>query len=67
MRRWLLVSGALLVIGVLLWPWLRQLGLGYLPGDVIVVAQGLRLGLPITTSLLIGGVISTVWWLLNPP
>jgi hypothetical protein len=29
--------------------------------------QGARIYLPFTTSMLIGAVISMVWWLLNPP
>jgi hypothetical protein len=67
MARWLATSAVLLLIGAILWPWLRQLGLLYLPGDVMLDFQGARIYLPFTTSMLIGAVISMVWWLLNPP
>jgi hypothetical protein len=67
MARWLATSAVLLLIGAILWPWLRQLGLLYLPGDLMVDFQGARIYLPFTTSMLIGAVISMVWWLLNPP
>lgn len=67
MARWLATSAVLLLIGAILWPWLRQLGLLDLPGDVMLEFQGARIYLPFATSMLIGGVISMVWWLLNPP
>ena len=45
-----------------LWPWLRQFGLARLPGDLAVdFIPGLSFHLPITTSLLISGVIAGVW------
>jgi hypothetical protein len=54
----------LVVLG-LLWPWLTRLGLGRLPGDIVVERDNFRLYIPITTSLLISVVLSLVFWLLN--
>jgi hypothetical protein len=58
---------ALLVVGTYLWPWLRELGLANVPGDLTTVVQGYRLHLPIGTALLISAVVSGVWRLLDRP
>ena len=54
----------MVVLG-LLWPWLTRLGLGRLPGDIVIERDNFRLYIPITTSLLISVVLSLVFWLLN--
>src|SRR4029453_18791685 len=62
MARWLITFGVLMALSTTLWPWLRQLGLARLPGDLAVdFIPGLSFHLPITTSLLISGVIAGVW------
>jgi Protein of unknown function (DUF2905) len=58
---------ALLAVGTYLWPWLRELGLAGLPGDLTSIVQGYRLHLPIGTALLISTVIAGVWRLLDRP
>jgi hypothetical protein len=66
MARWLITFGVLVVFGAALWPWLRQFGLAQLPGDMAVdFIPGISFHLPITTSLLISGVIAGVWALLD--
>ena len=51
MARWLITFGILIVLGSLLWPWLRQLGLARLPGDMAVdFIPGISFYLPITTA-----------------
>jgi hypothetical protein len=66
MARWLLTFGVLVAVGSLVWPWLRQLGLGSLPGDMLVdFVPGFKFHLPITTSLLISAVIAGAWSLLD--
>jgi len=65
MARWLIILGLVLVIAGLLWPWLGKLGLGRLPGDIVIERENFRLYLPITTSILISIVLSLVLWLLN--
>jgi Protein of unknown function (DUF2905) len=56
----------LLAVGTYLWPWLRELGLAGLPGDLTALVQGYRLHLPIGTALLISAVVSGVWRMLDP-
>jgi hypothetical protein len=65
MARWLIVLGAVLVVAGLLWPWTTKLGLGRLPGDLVVERENFRLYLPITTSILISVALSLILWLLN--
>ncbi|HEX5080216.1 MAG TPA: DUF2905 domain-containing protein [Geminicoccaceae bacterium] len=65
MARWLIVLGLVLVAAGLLWPWLGRLGLGRLPGDIVVERDHFRLYLPITTSILISIVLSLILWFLN--
>ena len=65
MARWLIILGLVLVLAGLLWPWLAKLGLGRLPGDIVIERENLRLYLPITTSLLISLALSLILWLLN--
>jgi hypothetical protein len=63
--RWLIILGVVLVVAGLLWPWLRRLGLGRLPGDIVIERENFRLYLPITTSILVSIVLSLILWLLN--
>lgn len=65
MSRILVVLGIVLVITGLLWPWLGKLGLGRLPGDIVIERQGFRVYLPLMTSLVVSLVLSLLFWLLN--
>jgi Protein of unknown function (DUF2905) len=65
MARWLIILGVVLVVAGLVWPWLSKLGLGRLPGDIVVERENFRLYLPIATSILISVVLSLVLWFLN--
>jgi Protein of unknown function (DUF2905) len=65
MQRWLIILGITLLLAGLLWPLLHKLGLGRLPGDIVIERGNFRLYLPLATSLLISVVISLLLWLLN--
>ena len=56
--RWLIVLGVVLIVAGLLWPWLGRLGLGRLPGDIVIERENFRLYLPITTSIVVSIVLS---------
>jgi Protein of unknown function (DUF2905) len=62
MSRLLIVAGVSLLVLGLLWPWIGKLGLGRLPGDIVIHRDGFSLYLPLTTSLLLSGVISLLFW-----
>jgi len=59
MRGTLILVGAVLVAAGLLWPWLRQVPFGRLPGDITIpIGQNGRLHLPIGTSILVSVVLT---------
>ncbi len=65
MRTVLIVAGAILLIVGLAWPVLTRIGLGRLPGDIVVERGNLRFYFPIVTSLLISAILSLVAWLFR--
>jgi hypothetical protein len=65
MNRLLIVLGSLLVLAGIAWPWLRQLPLGRLPGDVVVDRPGFRFFFPLTTMIVVSLLVSLILWLLR--
>jgi len=63
--KWLIVLGLVLVALGLLWPLIQKLGLGRLPGDIVIERENFRLYLPLGTSILISVVLSLVLWLIG--
>lgn len=65
MQKTLILAGiAILMIG-LLWPWLGKLPFGRLPGDIVIDKPGFRIFFPITSMLLVSGLVSLIMWLLR--
>lgn len=64
--RFLVILGVVLLLTGLFWPFLAKLGLGRLPGDVVVERKNFKLYLPLMTSILISAaltfVLSTALW-----
>ena len=65
MVRWLVAIGLVLVFVGLLWPLLSKIGLGRLPGDIVIERGNVRFYFPIVTCLIISIVLSFFLWLLN--
>lgn len=65
MQRWLIMLGVVLVLVGVFWPWLSRLPLGRLPGDIMIERENVRFYFPITTMLLISGLISLIVWILR--
>ena len=63
--RLLVILGILLMVLGVLWPWISKLGLGRLPGDIVIERENFRLYVPIVTSLIISVVLSAILWFLN--
>jgi hypothetical protein len=63
--RLLIIFGLVLVGAGLLWPLVAKLGLGRLPGDIVIERENFRLYLPIGTSVLISAILSLILWLLS--
>jgi hypothetical protein len=65
MARTLVIIGLVVVAVGLLWPWLGRLGLGRLPGDIVIERGNSSFYFPIVTCLLISAVLSVVLWLFG--
>jgi hypothetical protein len=65
MNRTLVLIGIGCIIVGLLWPWLRTLPLGRLPGDIVVVRETLRFFLPITTCVVVSVLLTILFWLFR--
>jgi hypothetical protein len=63
--RFLIVLGAVLILVGLLMPWLGKLGLGRLPGDIVIERENFSFYFPITTSILLSLLLSLIFWLLQ--
>lgn len=65
MQKILIVLGLLLVALGVLWPLLTKVGLGRLPGDIVIERDGFRFYFPLATSLLVSAVLTLILWLFN--
>jgi hypothetical protein len=65
MSRTLIVVGVALVVAGICWPVIGRLGLGRLPGDIVIQRSNFSFYFPLMTSLIISVVLSVVLWLVN--
>ncbi|WP_331372890.1 DUF2905 domain-containing protein [Sinorhizobium chiapasense] len=65
MSRVLIIVGLVIVAIGVLWPWLTRIGLGRLPGDILIERENFTIYIPITTGLLFSVVLSVILWLIN--
>ncbi|QHO74773.1 hypothetical protein ACH79_21200 [Bradyrhizobium sp. CCBAU 051011] len=47
------------------WPVINKIGLGRLPGDILVERDNFRVYIPLATSLLVSVILSLTLWLAN--
>lgn len=65
MEKMFIVYGLALLILGFAWPAIQKLGLGRLPGDILIERENSRIYIPIATSLLISVVLSLFAWVLG--
>jgi hypothetical protein len=65
MSRFLILLGLAILAAGLLWPLLTRLGIGRLPGDIVVQRGNFTFYFPLVTCVLIGILLSAVFWLFN--
>jgi hypothetical protein len=65
MSRTLIILGLLLVAAGVLWPFIGRLGLGRLPGDIVIERPGFSFYFPLMTSLITSVVLGLILWLIN--
>jgi hypothetical protein len=65
MARTLIVLGLVILVVGLLWPYLSRIGLGRLPGDIVIERENMTFYFPLMTCLLVSVVLSLVLWAAN--
>lgn len=65
MSRLLIAAGIALLLAGLAWPLLSRLGLGRLPGDIVIRRGGFVFYFPLMTGLIASAVVSLLLWLLR--
>jgi hypothetical protein len=65
MARFLIITGLILLVAGLLWPYLARLGLGRLPGDIVIERGSTTFYFPIMTSIILSVVLSAVLWMIG--
>ena len=65
MARFLIVLGLAILVAGLLWPFLSRIGLGRLPGDIVIEQENMTFYFPLMTCLLLSVVFSLVFWIVN--
>ena len=63
--RILIVAGVILLLAGLAWPLLARLGLGRLPGDIMVERGNFRFYFPLATSLVVSVFLTLLFWLFR--
>ena len=61
----LILIGAVLVAAGFLWLAASRLGLGRLPGDIVIERENFRIYLPLGGCLLISVLISVLFWIIG--
>ena len=65
MARAFVVLGLMFLALGLLWPVLSRIGLGRLPGDIVIRRPGFTLYIPWVTCLLVSAALTLLAWLLR--
>ena len=65
MQRLLIGLGLALVLAGIAWPLLSRIGLGRLPGDIMIRRGSTSFYFPLATCIVISIVLSALMWLLN--
>jgi hypothetical protein len=65
MARFLIVLGIAILLLGLLWPYLSKLGLGRIPGDIVIERGNFTFYVPLVTCLLLSLVLSLIFWVVS--
>ena len=65
MARVLITLGLVILVIGLLWPYLSRLGLGRLPGDIVIERENMTFYFPLMTCLLVSLLLSLILWVAN--
>ncbi|HEB69439.1 MAG TPA: DUF2905 domain-containing protein [Desulfobulbus sp.] len=65
MARTLILCGIFFLAAGLLWPWLKHIPLGRLPGDIVIEKEHFRFFFPVTSSILVSLILSLLLYLFK--
>lgn len=65
MSRLLISIGLALVLLGVMWPWLSKIGLGRLPGDIVIERENFRFYLPLTTGIIVSILVTALMWIMR--
>ena len=65
MSKVLIILGAILILIGLIYPYLHSLGLGRLPGDIVIKKENFNLYFPVTSAIIISIVLSVFFRLFR--
>ena len=65
MARFLIVLGLAILVAGPLWPFLSRIGLGRLPGDIVIERENMTFYFPLMTCLLLSVLFSLIFWVVN--
>jgi hypothetical protein len=63
MAKLLIIMGLIILTIGLAWPWISKLGLGNLPGDIVIKGENSSFYFPIVTCILLSIALSLILWL----
>ncbi|ADU65725.1 DUF2905 domain-containing protein [Desulfurispirillum indicum] len=65
MQKTLVIAGIILLVAGFLWPLLQKAGFFRLPGDIVIERENFRFYFPVTSMVIISGVVSVIFWILR--
>lgn len=65
MQRFLIGLGLVVLIIGIAWPLLSRIGLGRLPGDIVLERGGTSFYFPIVTCIIVSILLRAIFWLFN--
>jgi len=65
MQRFLIGLGLVILLAGIAWPLLSRIGIGRLPGDIMIQRGGTSFYFPVVTCILVSIVLSALIWLFN--
>ncbi len=65
MQKFLVVSGVILIVVGVLWPWVGKIPFGQLPGDIVIDRPGMKIYFPVITMLIVSLVLSLLFRLFK--
>ena len=65
MSKVLIILGAILILIGLIYPYLTSLGIGRLPGDIVIKKENFNLYFPLTSAIIISIVLSIIFRLFR--